>query len=285
MHHADGFRQRWHAGWLVVLLALSLPPVHEAVAQDGLVRKAQCRLTVGTSIRHYASALLIRIGKCHHLRLGAKIPATVDCNAPASWAAAGYAAGAAAWQRDRERLRSQMAECRPTPQTPPEVGYTTCPAPCAGLPAGTFPEVGACLECLADACVLAAAQDVLGVPPLPIDSAARKCQATVGRRMVVYLNKTMLMQQDCEFRKEVQQPLFTDATCIDLDDAAHPYATKIGRARDKVAGQVGRRCSSVDLEGSLDTCGTDPVGEGACAMAAIDQCSGALFEGVYPPLP
>jgi hypothetical protein len=268
----------------VVLFTCMLWPAPTA-AQDPVVRKAQCRLTIGTSIRHYASALLIRIGKCHQLRLQAKLPANLDCNDPSTWAAQGYAKGGNAFARDVERLRGQMEECRPSPQTPPEVGYATCPAPCAGLPVTTFPEVGECLRCVADAYVLGVADSVLGMPPLPVDAAPRKCLASVGRRMVVYLNKSMLLEQNCEFRKATGQADFIGADCVALSDAAHPYANGIARARAKVADQVGKRCAGVDIVANLDSCGTDAATEGACAIDAVDQCTAVLFGAVFPPLP
>jgi len=267
---------------IVVSLASHWSLPAGATAQNPTVDAAQCRLTVGTSVRHYGSALLIRVGKCHQQRMRGKLLAVIDCNDPHTWVANGFQPGADALARDTQRLRDQMERCSPGPATPAEVGYIACPAPCSALPVGTFAELGECMKCLVEVCALTAAQDLFGTPPLPIGVAARKCQETAGRRSVVYLNKTMLTQQNCQFRKEVGQPDFVAAACGDLDDPSHPYAANIGRARQKVTDQVVKRCIGVDVATTLDSCGVDVFSEAACTIGAVDQCSAALFGAIYP---
>jgi hypothetical protein len=270
---------------LALLTGVMLSIAGRVAAQNPIVDNAQCRLTVGTSVRHYGSALLIRVSKCHQQRMRSRLPPGLDCNDPGAWAPNGFTSGAAALERDVQRLRDQMQRCSPGPATPADVGYVVCPVPCGALSVGTFAELGECMKCLVEAAALGAAQDVFGTPPVPLSRPARQCQATVGRRSVVYLNKSMLTQQNCQFRKEIAQADFVAADCGNLDDLNHPYAANVARARQKVTDQVTNRCGVVDLSADLNSCGTDAPSEATCTIAAVDQCAAALFSAVYPPLP
>jgi len=252
------------------------------VAQT-IVDRAQCRLSFGNSVRTRSTFTAIRVEICHRKQMLGKIDAAVDCNDPTTWAGSGYEEGVKAMARSLSRFEAESALCSPGVTTTSEVGYASCPAPCAALPTGTFPELGVCMACLVQASALSVAQTTLGTPPLPASKTTRKCQEAVGRGIVRYLNKRMVLQHGCQFLKEISKPGWESLDCTDLDQPTHPYVLRSQRARVKFQGQLDRRCGAVVFATELDTCGTDPATEASCVLAAVDTWSNTLHSALYPP--
>ena len=118
--------------------------VGTAAAQS--VSAAACRLSVGNSVRLFGELIGVQVGICHRQRMRGDLSNAIDCSQPSSWAADGYTDGSTALARGVARFRAAMQTCSPGPVTPADVGYTSCPAPCAGMPVPTFDELGACLQ-------------------------------------------------------------------------------------------------------------------------------------------
>lgn len=267
---------------LLALLFLLFVHLPSAAAQT-VVDRAQCRLSFGNSVRSRATFTGIRVEICQRQRLLGKIDAGIDCNDPSTWELSGYAEGVKAMARSLSRFTAESAVCSPGVTATSEVGYGSCPAPCAGLPTSTFPELGVCLECVVQATALPVFQTTLGVPPLPAAKVVRKCQEAIGRGIVRYLNKRMVLQHGCQFLKEVAKPGWEGVDCTDLDQPTHPYVLRSQRGRAKLQGQIARRCGTVALGVDLDTCGTDAVTEAACVLAVVDAWSNTLHTALYPP--
>lgn len=264
---------------LLSLLLLSLPASAHEIAD-----RAQCRLSFGNSVRKLTTATAIRIEVCHRKRMKGAIPASVDCNDPSTWSAAGYLDGADGFVRDLARYAAESASCTRGITAPSEVGYASCAAPCDGLPMSTFAEVGDCLQCLGSDQQLFHQAELLGAPPAPADKLARKCQETIGRGIVRYLNKRMNLQHGCQFLKDISDPAFAGLDCSNVDDPAHPYAARSQRARVKLGNQIARRCSTIDLAVVLDSCSGDASGETACVLDALDEWTATLLPAIFPPL-
>jgi len=255
--------------------------VGTAAAQS--VSDAACRLSVGNSVRLFGEVIAVQVGICHRQRLRGALPSSIDCNQPSTWMASGYAHGATGVARGVVRFRAAMQACSPGPVTPADVGYTSCPAPCAGLPVTSFDELGACLQCVTEPAVLVALQAGFGTPPLPLPKPPRVCQLTVGRLIVRYFNKRALLQDGCQFRKEAGQTDYVAADCEAIETAPPAYADRIVRARQKLTRSIAARCGEVNLATDLDSCGADVSGETSCITAAVDQCTATLFAAIYPP--
>lgn len=262
-------------GWVLLMVA-----ARDGVA-DELTRRAACRLSFGNTVRQRASFITGQSWLCHHARLLGKIPATIDCSDNSTWAASGYSIGVEALARGLDRLRAQAAEC--TVPTTAEVGYSSCPAPCAALPTSTFPELGECMECVTQAAALTTFQTTLGMPPPSVSRDAHNCHQNIARGSLIYLNKRMKMQHDCKILQEIGKPEFAGVDCADVNQPTHPYNARALRAVDKITRQISRRCAAVALATELDTCGSDTTTEIACVMGAVNQWTDTLMTALYPP--
>jgi len=263
---------------LAVALLVTLP--HTA-SGDEATRRALCRLSFGNTVRQRVAFVSTQVWLCHHRRLLGRIPASIDCSDMSTWDGAAYTDGVEALARGLQRTLAQSEAC--TVPTTSEVGYTSCPAPCAGLPTTTFPELGLCMECLTQASALTALQDTLGMPPVGAGRAPHACQQIIARSMIIYLNKRMKMQHDCQVLKEVQKPGFVGVDCGDIHQPTHPYITRAQRALEKITRNITRRCAPVMLASELDTCGTDAASEAACVVDAANQWTNTLMTALYPP--
>lgn len=245
--------------------------------------QALCRISIGSSTRDLAAEAALRIGACHRLRLKGDLAASVDCNAPSTWQAGGYPDGAAAMARDLARFEAQAAECAPGISTPDEVGFATCPAPCDALPMTTFAEVGACIQCLNTATALPALTTIHGTPPTPATREPRKCLEVIARGAVRYINQRMKHQHDCQFLQDSGGLMGVD--CADTHNPNHPYYTRDQRSVDKLRNQIAKRCATINIPATLDTCGTEPTSVHTCVTSLIDQWTDVLKVALYPPLP
>lgn len=247
--------------------------------------KGQCRLSYGRSIRVISVALSLRVQSCHRERLRGNVPATVDCSDPWSWQAGGYAVGHAGLVHDLRRYDAESKECTATVNTPDQVGYLTCPAPCDAIPITNFAAFGDCLECHNQPVAVNAWKTALGFPPVSGDGPAINCQAAIGRSVVRYVGKRMKLQTGCEFKHEVSKDGYENLTCIDIGAPAHPLATRINRFRARLIDLISRRCAGVDAGALLDTCGSDGASIGLCVVTAVEQWTATVHTPTYPPLP
>lgn len=267
-----------------VLLALLLAA--PALAADRVAAdKGQCRLSFARSLRALSVSLAFRAGLCHRDRLQQKIDAGVDCNDPWSWTPANYAYGAGRVAHDLSRFAAESEFCTPTITTTAEVGYTSCPAPCDALPVTSFPELGACLACIARDATPAFLGAIVGTPPVSGDRDARRCLIAVGHNVSRYLHKRKKLQNGCEFLTEIEKDGFVGVDCVDIGAPGHPYSLRINRLRARVVDQVRRKCDGVDLAASLDLCADDAAAAGACVAGLVDAWAAAIHPSAFPPLP
>ncbi len=269
---------KYAAGALALLNIVSSPAFGYPLGD-----RALCRLSFGNTVRQRVAVITVQMGLCHRDRLLGRIPDSVSCSDPATWAASNYEAGVAALARQLARMQAQSRQCSARVETTAEIGHTGCPAPCEALPTTTFPELGACMECLIQASALTSMPPTLGSPPLPATKAARICEQNIARGMVIYMNKRMKLQHDCQFLKEINDPEYAGVDCADLNQPTHPYYARAQRAVDKLRLQITGRCEAVMLATELDTCGADVAAESSCVLAAADQWTDTMMAALYPP--
>lgn len=272
---------RW--GVLGVSLVALLGAVPVAAQLPAI--EAQCRLKAGTAYRAYGRALALRATICHRNRMAGKLPLAIVCDDPATWSANGFGKSFAGLLREQERLRATVNSCSPDILTPASLGYVACPAPCGAVTITTFDDLAACLQCLTDDCVQGAVQTTYGAPPVPIAKPPRKCQERVGRDLVIYYNKLSKTEHICQFRKDLNKHNYVGIDCTDFSNPLNPLSPNMARARAKLELAIAKRCAGVDFTTELDSCGVDVPSEQACLQAAVEQCTGALFDAAYPPVP
>jgi len=269
-----------HLAIVTLLLLAASAPAQTRQDYD----RAQCRLSFGNSVRDLAAVTALRVQTCHRQRMQGKLSPAIACNDPSTWSAAGYPTGAATMARDLSRYAAESAHCSAGIATPPDAGYSHCPAPCQQLPVTSFAELGECLACVTFSAGLPALSDLLGTPPAPGVRAPRKCQETIGRGVVRYVNKRMNLQHGCQFLKEVAKAELVSSDCRDASGANHPYSARSERAGAKLRKQIERRCATADTIAALDTCAGDSAGLAACVLAAADAWTDTLFDSIYPTL-
>lgn len=269
----------WWAVTAVLLLGSGVQPAHAIEGAD-----ARCRYKVSNAARTYLNHLAQRINTCHQRRMREQLPVGLDCNAPSTWAANGYASGAQKMQKSLEKITGIANSCNPVGDTPASVGYITCPAPCGALPVGTFTEVAACMKCVVDACMLPAAQQIYGTVPLPVSYLARQCQQVMGIKLEEYTTKRLYIQNSCRYNQERGKPSVQGFDCLtDLDNPASPMAVPHRRILNDLNARVFNRCELVlDLPGELDSCASDAASAVSCVLAATSSCGDAVYQASMP---
>lgn len=247
--------------------------------------KAQCRMSYARSVRVLSTALSLRVQACHRERLRGNLPVGLDCNDPWSWQAAGYTEGHEGLEHDLYRYGLESKTCTATVDTPDQVGYLSCPAPCDAITVDSFAAFGSCLECLNHPQSVDAWETALGTPPVSGNGPANECQGAIGRAIVRYVTKRMKLQAGCEFKHEVSKDGYQNFECTDIGASGHPLATRINRFRARMIDSIARRCSFAEVGTLLDTCGSDGQSIGTCTVTAVEQWCAAMHGPTYPPLP
>lgn len=271
-----------HIALLFVALATFAPP---ALADRAASDRGLCRLSFAHSLRALAVSFAFRSQVCHRDRLRGKVAPDVDCNDPWSWSDTHYAVGASLVAKDVERYRARSARCPASVPTTAEVGYVSCPSPCASLPTSTFPEFGLCLECVAAAATPPTFATIFGVPPVPGERPAVNCMTAIGRAVARHYHRRKKLQNDCEFLVEIQKTGWSGVVCVDLEDPSHPYAERMNRFRGRVEQQTMRKCAGVEMAAQLDVCGSTPADAAVCALDHAEAWSATMHAATYPPLP
>lgn len=268
--------------WAVVAvlwLSASNRPVAAIEAAD-----AHCRYKIANVARTYLNHLAQRINTCHQRRMRGKLPAGLDCNDPATWAANGYATGAHKMQTSLNRITELAGSCNPVGDTPASVGYSACPAPCGALPVSTFPEVAACMKCVVDGCLLPAAQQIYGTVPLPVSYLARQCQQVMGIKLEEYTTKRLFLEASCRYNQERGKPSLQGFDCLaDLDNPATVMSVVHRRLLNDFTSRITNRCALVaDLAGELDSCASDAATAVSCVFALTSSCADTVYEASMP---
>lgn len=275
------WRMRIGVGALAVLtMGSGFPTVNREISD-----KAQCRMSYGRSVRVLSVSVSLRVVLCHRERLRGNVPPSVDCSDPWSWESAGYAEGAYGLTHDLYRYDLESENCTATVDTPDQVGYLSCPAPCDAIAIANFSDVGDCFVCLDQPNAVTAWQTMLGTPPVTGDKKAEACQSAIGRAIVRYAHKRMKLQAGCEFKREVSKDGYENFDCVDIGAPTHPLGNRISRFRARMVDMLTRRCGTPNVASLLDTCGADGAAIGECVAQGIELWADTVHPPIYPPLP
>ena len=270
---------------LALSLLIFVLPLPALAADREAADKGQCRLSFARSLRALSVSLAFRSGLCHRDRLKEKLAADIDCNDPWSWTPEAYPRGAGRVAHDLSRFAAESEFCTPTVKTTAEVGYLSCPAPCAALPVTSFPELGDCLACIAADASPTYMAALVGTPPVSGDRNALRCQIAVGHNVSRYLHKRKKLQNGCEFLTEIAKDGFVGVDCVDIGAPGHPYERRINRLRARVVDQVRRKCAKADLAATLALCDDDVTAAGECVASLVDAWAAQIHPSAFPPLP
>ncbi len=245
---------------------------------------AFCRYKVTNAARMYLNHLAQRINTCHQRRMRGDLPAAINCNDPSSWAANGYASGAAKMQTSIAKIQDLASSCRPVGETPASVGYSACPAPCGGLPVSNFAEVGLCMKCVVDSCLLPAAQQIYGTVPLPVSYYALQCQQVMGRKMEEYTTKRLFLEGICRVNQERGKPSVQGLDCIAaLETPTTAISVAHDRAMNDFNQRIFNRCDLVaNVVAELDSCASDASTALSCVFAATSSCADTVYQASMP---
>ncbi len=255
--------------FLGALVALQ---VGRAAALDADV--ARCRKFLARSTHAVAVLTLSQEIACHKQRMVGTVSSSVDCSDPDS---ALFPTDRLSRIASREASFSSKVGASCTGLTPAQLGFTTCPSPCAAeVPVVTSMEQqAACLSCVAEHRASAAALSLYGATP-PITTTrtdAWTCQNTfVGSGSASYGKTRMAQQRACQFKEDSGSIGATDCRAADLNG-------KIAKAASKLATKIAR-CVDADLA-SLTSCAGAVAAEQTCAAMAVDTMADTVFDDVY----
>jgi hypothetical protein len=255
-------------GLKVVIGAIAVVGFFVAPSRAQLpIGNSRCRNALGKEARVLAKKILHAEQKCHKLRSGGSIAASIDCNdADQSPSATQIGRIADSMQRVAEHGCSDAFPAA-------ALGYTSCPAPCSGAIAD-YADVAACVSCLTKSWIGDALAGAYGTSsPIPLGPVVGKCQSAVGRALSSYLAKRMSEQQKCQFKQD-RSPTGTDCRTADPDG-------KIGRALES-ANDMLQQCTDSDLI-ALDTCADALSAEQTCIPAVASTGADDLFTAIYRP--
>ena len=283
-------------GIFALAMIMSLGLGFSLEAQTFLPKDARCRQRISIGTARYYRYVVSQHTRCHRLQMKGKLPpfsSGLDCNHMATWAANGYQKGVEAIARQSRLYRERrIARCQHDPSTPPEIGFSGCPAPCdAVVPSIVdFFDVADCMKCLTDICIEEAMTTTYNTPPLLALASDRDpfgCQDRIGREVQEHGHKRFRFQALCQYRQELLVPKFLGVDCFELENPVHPFFKGYQRWAERVDTRILKRCGKdpAILGSILDSCATDAVNEAVCVKDAVEQCTDGLFTAIYPNLP
>ncbi len=244
-------------------LLLALP----AAAQTLTAADARCRKALHAGMQRFARTLAKEQVRCHQRRIRGQVPLATDCNDPANFRSPTRI------ERAEAVARRAARRCKKA-MPPAALGYSACPAPCAGEPVGTYDEVAGCLACLTRASALGAIESVFGSPTYgETDRLDRLCQGYVGRVMIFYLSARMRQQAHCQYLQD-RERVDAGVDCVTADLRGVIAAERFA-ARQVIAG-----CSTDDIV-DAQLCGVDVPTLQACVEAEADTAADTIFTGAY----
>lgn len=213
------------------------------------------------------------------------LPVAIDCNDPATWAANSFSSGLKRIENGRNRIRRALRRCAGA-SPPPDIGFSSCPAPCEGTAITNYDSVAECLRCLTEDCICTMIDTGFHVPPAPLRGKTRRCQVSVGRAQRSFFRWRNKLQTECQFHQDHNDAGFKTARCIEVDAPDHPYHAQSELARVRwIDSRIRRQCAGVDLGNALNTCGTDVPTEQACVTESVTGCADFLFRASFPEPP
>jgi len=228
----------------------------------------RCRKALGRGAKQIVSTLLAQQRSCHLQRMRGRIADSVDCNVTAELPGAARVDRAVA-----SSIMNAERGCRDI-SSPVDLGYVSCPAPCAGESVADFAGVANCVACVAQSGGLALSTELSGTPPAPASKLEIDCHTQV-RKARRYISVRMSGQQKCQGLEDGEP---SGRYCLTADDAG-----RIQAAADLAAAGVAK-CDPAAIV-ALDACADTVPNVQTCVRAAADALSDDLFALVYFPAP
>ncbi len=248
------------------------------------VFESKCRADISKALSKYSSTQLKNIVKCHGLRNRQQLPEAWDCNDPAVADRQGKG------ERAATKLRAVVAggktRCRDKADGQPFAAvltnFTRCPSPAAEVDDGgattgidDYDELAECLVALGDRLAEQLGNRLLGTPLWSARSGAKRCHKVIGKMTRKYLLTTHNVRnraQSQDDRIGIHEVYGQQGVDV---------ASKISKARSKLAGTIFKKCGAFPLEDlnpvqscadaaeGLAECVVDTAGRMARGMAAL----------------
>ncbi len=217
----------------------------------------KCRDTVAKNAAKLAKVINKTLVACHKGRSSQGSP--IDCNFISN-----DSDPKDKTTKAENKLRALVGgasdKCAPA-GSPADVGYSSCPAPCAGAVPSitTFADVAECVICLTRSSAQSLRLDGQGSPIVPLNPAEATCHNELGRNQTKLYDKVLKERIKCQKKADKNGELDT-TSCEGIDPKS-----KIAKTRGKAEGKVLSRCSSpVDLL-ELDSCSD-------ASLSILNQC-------------
>jgi hypothetical protein len=281
--------------FVVACLAASLLAA-PSLASAQTKAEAKCRAAIAKTMGKYVKTLQKGVLKCHKGRNKGSVAPATDCSNPLTAdAAANKNKAAAALGKAVDAMQS--TNCQSSPAVLAEFGR--CPAPFetdddGGATSGIddFAELSSCLSLHAVKLVGDAAEELLGMPTLPLDKDQQKCHATIGK---VY---TKIVDTTVKERAKCQKKLDKSGGGIGFACATADPKGKIAAAREKGKAKIASKCALVESAaltlgragfpravGDLDSCAEDVNGLVTCVVGKVTDTAGGGVAAMLWELP
>ncbi len=237
----------------------------------------QCRAAIAKTAGKLSGAVGKAITGCHKSRDLGKIDPGTDCEVLATADTKGLVAKA------EDSLAAAVGGAKDACPgiVPADIGFDSCPAPCAGAIA-SMPDVADCVTCLVEETAVAAYVEGLGNSTLPLGGIEAKCRGAIGKGMSKQISTILKERIKCQGAAEAGGDE-TTSSCATFDDGA------INTTRDKGEAAVLKACSPAD-QTSIASCDDASIsGLQDCTIGGAGDAGDESFLYIYgdepvPPL-
>jgi hypothetical protein len=254
---------------LVVSLTV-LAPVAALAELDSVQLK--CHETISKFGSKIADRAVKEFVSCHKKRTTGRLPESTNCNEISQADTKNKVAAAAA------KLQSGAA-ARCGGQTPADLNYGACPAPCdARVPAVVdFTDVSDCITCIAESSSQDMSLSALGLPTPPLPRIDAKCHNAIGKNQRKQFSTVIKERRKCQKSGEAG-----GATDTSSCSRADPNG-KIADLRAKTEASIMKSC---DVEGidlfAVDSCNKIlPILLSNCVLDGADSFGNTVFVSLY----
>ncbi len=236
----------------------------------------ECRSSLG---KHGAKMLTVAaktLAKCHKNRNSAKFLDTVDCNAQTPDSDPKFKIDKAG--QKMFEATGDFAKSKCNGLTPADVGFASCPAPCAG----DFPvilnmdHVSSCVVCVLIGDTETAFASIAGTPVPLLNKIDGKCHGRVLKAHTALRKTAFKARARCQDDAEEAGAILNDI-CTTADPKG-----KILKTRNKIIGKIEDTCASAVLT-DVDSCSdVSPQGLAFCVANDAEATTTSDFEAAYP---
>ncbi len=270
-----------------VALVASASPASAATKAEG-----KCQATIAKTVTKHASTIFKTISGCHKGRnSGKKVAASVNCNDPdladtkgkLGKARTKFLAGIGS------SLKSRCTDKTGAPliAVGPGSNYPQCPAPSEAIDDGgattgidDLDELAACLLDLTEKQVSMAAEEILGLPDVPLGKLANKCAGTLAKIASKQIGTIGKVRSKCQGTAYKANNTPGDLTFVCATDDS---AGKIAGGATKAKATIDKSCNlSMTELNSIDSCGDTPTQLKNCVIDRVaTQIGGGLLAAAY----